>query len=342
LLQDPEVVKWHPHPRGHFKYLRLSNYSVPIEKTVVGSFPKSSSPIDKAIREVVDLQLYYGIDVVTDGEPRTNMIQYFEQIPGIERLGDGLRIVGKIKPLERNKIDEFYKIRDYSTVKSILESLGKRTVKVKITITGPMTLGTLCALADMKSTSEHYDLEDEETLYSDFSHALSPLAERALNIGAYVQIDEPLLSTGKVSLESTKTILKDFVSRLPAASIEEEKVSLHACGSIKSVPNLYDILLDSAIPILSLGFSGEEEKENLEIISRASLEEHRKKLGVGFISNINVEDEKTIIKRYNKIEENAGRQNIRYIHPDCGFRMTPPKKVRLILEKMKIVADTIV
>jgi 5-methyltetrahydropteroyltriglutamate--homocysteine methyltransferase len=313
-----------------------------IEKTVVGSFPESDSPLEKAIREVVDLQLYYGIDVITDGELRSNMIQYFEQIPGLERLGDGLRIVGKVEPMERDKIDEFYKIKDCKTVKSILESLGKESVKVKITITGPMTLGTTCALADMESTLEHYDLDDEEALYSDFSRALLPLAERALNIGAYVQIDEPLLSTGQVSLDSAKEILKDFASRLPFFSIEEEKVSCHVCGSIKSVAGLYDVLLGLDIPILSLGFSGEKEKENFDIISGVSLEEHGKKLAAGFISNINVEDERIIIERYKRIEEKAGRKNIRYVSPDCGFRMTPPEKVRLILEKMKRVADTIV
>lgn len=313
-----------------------------IEKTVVGSFPKSDSSLEKAIREIVDLQLYYGIDVITDGELRSNMIQYFEQIPGLERLGDGLRIMGKIEPVERDRIDEFYKIKDYKTVKSILESIGKESVKIKITITGPMTLGTLCASTDINSTLEHYDLEDEEALYSDFSRALLPLADRALNIGAYVQIDEPLLSTGQISLESAKKILKDFALHLPSFSIKEEKVSCHVCGSIKSVPNLYDVLLGLDIPILSLGFSGEKEKENLDIISSVSLEEHGKKLAVGFISNINVEDGRIILKRYNRIEKNAGRENIRYIHPDCGFRMTPPEKVRLILEKMKTVADKIV
>jgi methionine synthase II (cobalamin-independent) len=315
---------------------------MPIETTVVGSFPKSDNPLENAIREIVDLQLYYGINLITDGEQRSNMIQYFEQIPGLERLGDGLRIVGKIEPIERDRIDEFYKINDYRRVKSILKDIGKESVKVKISITGPMTLGTTCALADMESTLEHYDLDKEEALYSDFSRALLPIAQRALNIGAYVQIDEPILSTGRVPLESAKKILKDFALRLPPFSIEEEKVSCHVCGSIKSVPNLYDVLLESDIPILSLGFSGEEEKENLDIISKVSLEEHGKKLGVGFISNVNVEDERVIIERYNRIKETAGRENIRYVHPDCGFRMTSPEKVRLILEKMKMVADTIV
>ncbi len=244
--------------------------------------------------------------------------------------------------MEQDKIDEFYKITDYKRVKSILESIGKENVKIKITITGPMTLGTTCALTDMESTLEHYDLDEEEALYSDFSRALLPLANRALNIGAYVQIDEPLLSTGRVSLESAKKILNEFALRLPPFSIEEEKVSCHVCGSIKSVPNLYEVLLESDIPILSLGFSGEEEKENLGIISKVSLEEHGKKLGVGFISNVNVEDERIIMERYNRIEETAGRENIRYIHPDCGFGITPPEKVRLILEKMKRAANKIV
>jgi len=244
-----------------------------IEKTLVGSFPESSSPLGKAIREVVDLQLYYGIDLITDGEMRNNMIQYFEQIPGLERIGNGLRIVGKVEPIQRDKIDEFYKIIDYKTVKSFLQSMGKESAKTKITITGPMTLGTACASADINSTLEHYDLDDEKALYSDFSRALLPLAQRALNIGAHVQIDESLLSTGQVSLDSAKEILKDFTSRLPFFSIEEERVSCHVCGSIKSVTGLYDVLLGLEFPILSIGFSGEKEKENFDIISGESLED---------------------------------------------------------------------
>jgi methionine synthase II (cobalamin-independent) len=313
-----------------------------IEKTVVGSFPRSDSPLEVAIREVVDLQLHYGIDLITDGELRSNMIQYFEQIPGFERFGDGLRIAGRIKPLEPAKIKEFYKIKDYGTVRSILESMGKEKTKTKVTITGPMTLGTICAMTDVESTLKYYDLDDEKALYIDFSEALLPIAQEALNIGAYLQVDEPLLSTGQVSLETAEKVLKEFTSHLPSSSIKEEKVSCHVCGSIKSVPNLYDLLLGSDFPILSLGFSGEKEKENLDIVSKASLERHGKKLAVGFISNVNIEDEETIMQRYRRIEENVGRENIRYIQPDCGFRITPPEKVRLILEKMNKVARNIV
>jgi len=65
---------------SHFAYrgtLNIQTYLTPfmaIEKTVVGSFPISDRPLEKAIREVVDLQLHYSIDLITDGEPRSNMI----------------------------------------------------------------------------------------------------------------------------------------------------------------------------------------------------------------------------------------------------------------------------
>jgi len=311
---------------------------MPIETTVVGSFPPlPGKPLEAAIKEVINLQMQYGIDLISDGEQRSNMIQYFEQIPGLERFGDGLKITGKIRSLQQDRLDEFHKVQDYKIVQSILKSMGKEA-KVKISITGPMTLATTCASADINSTGEHYDLDDEETLYSDFARALLPIALRLLELGAYLQIDEPLLSTGQISLETAKKVLKNFVSQLPAASIKEEKILCHVCGSIKSVPQLYESLLSLGSPILSVGFSGELEKENFDVFTRDSLKQHGVKLAAGFISNNIVENETTIIERYNRIAETVGKENIRYLCPDCGFRVTPQKKVKLILEKMTHVA----
>lgn len=315
---------------------------MPIEKTVIGSFPKSSRPFEEALRETVELQLCYGIDLITDGEQRCNMIQYFDQIPGLQKFSNGLRIAGKIEPMKPEAIDTFYKIKDYRTIQSILKSLGKETVKTKITITGPITLGTMCASADINCTAEHYSLDDEEALFSDFSKALLPIAQRALGIGAYVQIDEPILSTGQVSVKTAEKILKNFASHIPLQSILEEKVSLHVCGSIKSVPNLYNALLSQDVPVLSFGFSGDQEKENLDIVTKSSFQQHKKKLGAGFISNVKVEDDEAILHRYRQIEENVGRENIRYVHPDCGFGLTPIAKIKLILQKMQLIGNKII
>ena len=313
---------------------------MPIERTVIGSFPPFSQPyspenVIKAITNIVDLQLRYGIDVITDGEQRGSMIEYFEQIPGLERTKKGLKIVGKIKPMDNP--DSFYKISDYRYVKSYLTSQGKENVKIKITITGPVTLCFSSAMEDLVSTKKYYkDLRNPE-IYSDFSEVLSSLARRAIDIGAYLQIDEPGLSGGFIQPELGKEILNRFFSSLPKSAIAEGKVSMHVCGSISS--RLYSQLLGLDMGILSLGFSGKEESANIDVISRKSLEDNHKKLGAGFISNKVVEDEKTALERLKQIAQIVGPENIAYVHPTCGFRSTSPELVEPILKNMKIASD---
>jgi methionine synthase II (cobalamin-independent) len=83
-------------------------------------------------------------------------------------------------------------------------------------------------------------------------------------------------------------------------------------------------------------------KKNLEIIQKKDLEDNQKKLGAGFISNLIVEDEKTALQRLTKISEIAGSENIVYLHPDCGFGITPYQNVRQILESMKKASDAFI
>jgi 5-methyltetrahydropteroyltriglutamate--homocysteine methyltransferase len=311
-----------------------------IETSVVGSFPKFEGSLDEAIRKAVKLQLDYGIDVITDGEQRGSMISYFEQLSGLEKTGDSLRIISKVGPIKN--VDSFNKIVDYKKAKAILEDLDRDDVKVKVTFTGPFTLGAICVLTDMQSAEKHYDLVNRKELYFDFAYALLPLVLRALELGALVQIDEPLLSTGSIELGFVKEILQDFFEELPALNVNNERISLHVCGSIKEVSGLFEILLGLPIPVLSMGFSGEKESENMDIISREAFDDNNKKLGVGFISNVIVEDQKTIRNRYAKIEKKVGKENIKYLHPDCGFALVPIDEVKKILENMKMVTNLVI
>lgn len=300
-----------------------------IERTVIGSFPRWAESLDQALADVVQVQLQYGIDVITDGEQRGGMIAYFEQIPGLERTGDKLKIAGKIEPMD--EVEAFYKLQDYRTVKGLLDRQGKLDVKVKMTLTGPITLGISCLSTDVGSARKHYNLNDREALYADCAAALAPIATRALGLGAYVQFDEP--GYGFTSPELAKDVLNDLVSRLPSSAIDEEKVSIHVCGSIRGA-TLYDSLLALEIPILSLAFSGQEERGNIDIISQPSLEDHNKRVGVGFISNVEIEEERVAVERLTRIAHKVGVENIAYLHPDCGFRSTDPDKVRTILHTM--------
>jgi len=312
-----------------------------IETTVLGSFPKFDSSLDEAIKKVVKFQLDCGINVISDGEQRGSMISYFEQLSGLEKAMGSLKIISKIGPITE-ELDRFYKIVDYKKVKTILEDLGRDDIKVKITFTGPVTLGTICAFNDSQSTQKYYNLLDQRELYSDISNALLPLVLRALELGAIVQIDEPMLSAGSIRIGSTREVLNDFFEKIPASYVSADKVSIHVCGSIKGVSGLFDILLGLPVSVLSLGFSGEKERENIKIISKELFEGNNKKLGVGFISNIRVEDQKIIKDRYFEIEKKVGKANIKYLHPDCGLANVPINKAKQILENMKAVADLVI
>lgn len=299
-----------------------------IERTVIGSFPLIAKPLDIAIKEVVDLQLKYGIDVTTDGEQRSDMITYFEQVPGLGRGSTGLRISGKIRPMDDS--DDFFKIKDYKSVRSYLTSLNRQDVKTKITITGPVTLGVTSAIGGIQG---YYSGLRDQRICSDCADALVPIAERALSIGALLQIDEPGISA---RYESPK-FLEQLLSSLPDKAIDEGRVSLHVCGCIKQ---LYDELLSLSVNRYSFGFSGNKEKKNIEAISKESLEKGSKKLGVGMISNTVLEDAETALKRLIDIADIVGAENIQYVHPDCGFRSTkPPEIVEPILDNMKKASD---
>jgi len=296
-----------------------------IERTTIGSFPRGDKPLEAAIRDVVDLQLKYGIDVITDGEQRADMITYFEQIPGLSRGNRSLRVSGKIRPMDDS--DDFYKIEDCHRVQSYLDSINRRDVKTKITLTGPVTLGMTSALGGL---SNYKNVRDPQ-LYEDCADALLPLASRALMISDHLQIDEPGISA---RFESPK-YLERLLSALPDDAVDGGRVSLHVCGSVGRV---YEELMSLSVNIFSFGFSRAQESKNIETISSESLKEG-KRLGVGFISNTSLEDPETALRRLNKIAGIVGVENIAYIHPDCGFAPTPPDLVEPILMSMKEASD---
>jgi 5-methyltetrahydropteroyltriglutamate--homocysteine methyltransferase len=296
-----------------------------IERTIIGSFPRGEKPLETAIRDIIDLQLKYGVDMVTDGEQRADMITYFEQIPGLARGNRGLRVSGKIKPM--NDSNEFFKIKDHRTVKSILDDLNRPSTKTKITLTGPVTLGVTSAMGGLSG----YNNMRDPSIYSDCAEALLPLAIRALEVGSHLQIDEPGLSA---RFESPK-YLEQLLSALPDSAIDEGRVSLHVCGS---VGRIFSELMGLSVNIFSFGFSRAQESKNIEMLATESLREG-KMLGVGFLSNTFLEDFDTTLNRLQKIAGIVSSDNIAYIHPDCGFGSTSPELVEPIMRNMKEVSD---
>ncbi len=295
-----------------------------MERTIIGSFPRGDKPVGDAIREVVDLQLRHGVEVVTDGEQRADMITYFEQIPGFGRGSRGLRVDDRIAPMAEPR--EFYKIVDHGTMKAHLISLGSST-KTKITITGPVTLGMTAA---MGGVTGYKGLRDP-ALYEDCADALAPLAEEALKTGALLQIDEPGISARFESPKYTERLLQ----QLPDQAVDGGRVSIHVCGTVGKV---WRDLMALSVNVYSFGFSRAQESKNMDTIAEAMLPEG-KSLGVGFISNTYLEEPSVALARLRKIVGIVGVESVAYIHPDCGFAPTPPELVEPILANMKAASD---
>jgi methionine synthase II (cobalamin-independent) len=298
-------------------------------KTVVGSFPPKKLPLQEAIEWAVGLQLDYGLDIVTDGEQRTDMISYFGSLPGLEMTSHGPRISSKILPLDDPHA--YVKLEDLRSVKTYLKQKGKEGIKVKISITGPITLGFACACNGVK----YYNGLTDKRLYSDFAIALKSLVEEVAKAGCYVQIDEPSLSIRVMDAAESVKIVNQTISDLPSSVFDEDRLIVHICGSL--TPSLFRELVNLNAPVLSLAFSAPRVRANLDVVSKSLLVSHGKKLGAGCVSVLASREEEVesfdqVSHRLKILKDKLGEEQIAMLHPDCGLRPTGEEAVRPILK----------
>ncbi len=320
------------------KRVQRSDALVKIRKTVVGSFPKLANQIDEALKKAIDIQLRSGIEIVSDGEQRADMIEYFEQIPGMARGLGELRIQSKISPPQNPS--EIVKVKDFMLAKDYVKKLGKGDVAIKTAITGPITLGVTCAASGLK----HYSGLTDIRLYSDLSEALEPILIELLRLGSFVQLDEPGLSAGYMAPSQALPIIHNLFDRIAGARTTPGSISIHVCGSLKRLPKLFEGLLEFNLDVVSLAFSGRTEHENADLISEALFESARKRLGVGCtpVSALNVEGVENVEQIYRRIRtivDKVGERNIAYAHPDDGFKSTPLEVSELVLQRFSQAVD---
>ncbi|MGB6679702.1 MAG: hypothetical protein WBF08_00080, partial [Candidatus Bathyarchaeia archaeon] len=192
-----------------------------LKKTVIGSFPKLQMPIEEAIQKIIDLQLRKKIDIISDGEQRTDMITYFQDIPGLITAPKGLSIGSKITPPE--DASKTLKIQDFRYAQNYLKELKIDNVFLKTAITGPITLGLTCATSGLKYYSGFNDLK----LYQDLSEALRPVISELLRQGSFVQLDEPGLSAGYMEPKKALDILENLISQVSNEKRYSGALSVH-------------------------------------------------------------------------------------------------------------------
>jgi 5-methyltetrahydropteroyltriglutamate--homocysteine methyltransferase len=264
--------------------------------TVVGSYPVVKSgglrslfdPLHSAVETAVGDQIAAGIDIISDGQVRGDMIGAFtSKLPGIREQ----EVIGKVQPASGG-----------ITVGDTKYAIS-RAPKVKGIITGPTTLAH-----GLHISTPMY--RNKEELVPDLAAALLVEA-RALEAAGItlLQIDEPILSTGIADLAVGKLAIEQIAAGL------HTPVCMHVCGNLG---NVIDELLKFNVNVLDFEFANNP--DNLDLLSRRDLT--GKMIGFGCVdsSTDRIESVQEIRKR---IEKGVAifDPKIMLIDPDCGMRM---------------------
>jgi 5-methyltetrahydropteroyltriglutamate--homocysteine methyltransferase len=279
--------------------------------TVVGSYPVVKGgglmsffdPLRSAVETAVGDQLAAGIDIISDGQVRGDMIGAFaSHLPGIREQD----VIGKVQPAAGpiTVHDTKYAISKSPWVKGI--------------ITGPTTLAH-----GLHISTPMYRTKEE--LVPDIAVAL--LAEaRALEAAGItlLQIDEPIFSTGIADLEVGKQAIEMITTGL------HTPVCMHICGNLG---NVIDEILKFNVNVLDFEFANNP--ANLDLLSRRDLA--GKMIGYGCVDTTTdrIESTAEIRKRIEKGVE-IFDPKIMLIDPDCGMRMRTREAA---YAKMKYMCD---
>jgi 5-methyltetrahydropteroyltriglutamate--homocysteine methyltransferase len=306
-----------------------------MKSTVVGSFPSRESspsnfkdkllntfgsydPFKQAIKDSVTSQLDAGVDIISDGQVRGDMVSIFtEYIPGMKIEEGNTFIVGKI----RNPTQEI-SIKDLQYAKKVMaDYYGGKIPEgkgIKGIITGPNTI-----VHSSRITSFYKNKEDA---IIDLAHSLKVEADAIAKKvkPSYIQIDEPFLSTGMVDMKTAREaigIIKDGL---------EVPLGMHVCGILKDA---FKDLTKFDVDILDFEFAGNN--VNLGVLEENASLISNKKIGFGCVdSSVNtVDDIEDIDNLVSKAIEIVGKDNI-LLDPDCGLRRAPED---VAFEKLRLM-----
>ncbi len=302
----------------------------PLTTTTIGSLPRFDDDIGSSLLKAVEFQRALGLDLLTDGEQRTDMISYFAgSLSGLEVKGGFPVVTGKVSLA--GPPGEFAKVKDLAALRATFPDLSP-----KVAVTGPTTLGMTCAARKVES---HYRGAADFSLYEDIAEALAPVVKALVDGGAYVQMDEPFLSQGFRDLPERVALLDRVTEGLP-----RERLSVHVCGYVGRFGVVDQLLRLENVPVLSFAFAGRIEEPNIGHVEGRSFEDHGKRLGAGCISvtpmsEAEVQTPEQVRTRLGDICGRVGRENVAYAHPDCGLRATKKELVPMILRNMRAGVD---
>ena len=310
-------------------------------KTVIGSWPVFFSEHDKeAIKISIKDQVEAGIDIVSDGQTRNYMVEYFSnliegfncQICPIDfcnkDCGVGPQVIDKIT---------YETVHDDTVIGDLEYALEISPLPVKGIITGPTTLVNCSKL----ETDEYESLYDKQ-LFKDLSKALVKIANDMLRIGVHsIQIDEPFISVG------SPTHLAKYSLEYMCKKIDSD-ISLHVCGDVnkeifdtvkEDERKIFDIIMGFK-GISSTSFSFKGYPQNKLCIAQYINSAPPKKIGLGCVRT-DSEDVESVKEVYDLLRFGTyclGEENVIAV-PDCGMKILTRDLARQKLQVMCQAAD---
>lgn len=286
--------------------------------TTTGSYPPLRDEHDailvqESIRRAIQDQIEAGIDVLVDGQPRSDIVGIFASEIG---LGGNRLPYSSPDKLEKPK---------HSTVLADIELAFQyaQNRPLKAHLTGPTVIAESCL-----EEKAHEDYRGK----SGFSHLVLDIAEalaeealliagkaRDLNI-QYLQIDEPSLVYG-ANLELARQGIERVVSAWRQSG--GGPVLLHVCGDSAAI---WDDLLEMPVDILSL------ESDTLRTLSEEQAKKlatsgKRLALGTVPVNTDHIPSPQRVAREALFAAARFGEEAVWGLTPDCGLRLSPLEKV---------------
>lgn len=308
-----------------------------MKSTVVGSFPvevkKASStknkllnalgaydPFKQSIKDSVIAQLDAGVDIISDGQVRGDMVSIFTQyIPGMRIVDGNTEIVSKIR-----KPTQEISIKDLQYAKKVMNEYYNGNIPegngVKGIITGPNTIVHSSRITSFYKSKEDAIIDLAHSL----KHEVDAIAKKVEPV--YIQIDEPFLSTGMVEMKTAREAIDILHDGL------EVPLAMHVCGILKDA---FKDIAKFNVDILDFEFAGNE--VNLDVLEKNYSLVSNKKIGFGCVdSSVNTVDDKCDVDQLvEKAIEIVGKDNL-ILDPDCGLRRAPKD---VAFDKLKLMND---
>jgi methionine synthase II (cobalamin-independent) len=301
-----------------------------LQTTTIGSLFRFSEDLHESIDEAVTFQRHHGLDLLTDGEQRADMVSYFaESFAGLGVESGVPVITGRIAL--QGPAGDFSKVKDLEYIRSKYPD-----APVKVAITGPTTLGMTCG---SRRIASHYRGLLDFSLYKDIASSLAPIARELARLGAHVQIDEPFLSQGYRDLPERVALLDRVAEDIPP-----ERTSVHVCGFVGRFGVIDHLLRLENVSVLSFGFAGRQERGNLNFLKGDAFHDSGKRLGAGCMavtpmSEAEVDRPEAVDTLLRAILDEVGPDSVAYAHPDCGLRATSKSLVPMVLRNFRAGVD---